>query len=123
MTTICRKCGGPINSISQHRFGSEATGWEHMEGECDPYPEHTKLMAISELSQACYDFIEWLGDEKGAVLCAKRDGHRNHDSWECPWMPVGTSIRDLLSQHFGIDPNKLEAEKLAMIDALREMNS
>ena len=32
------------------------------------YPEHEKLSAISDKSQACGEFIEWLGYEKGIVL-------------------------------------------------------
>jgi hypothetical protein len=36
MTIKCRKCGWIIMS-GEWRFGSPATGWEHMEGECiDP---------------------------------------------------------------------------------------
>lgn len=87
------------------------------------YPEHDKLAAISDESQAIYDFIVWLGDEKAVQLCGKRDGRPDHNSWECPWMPVGASIRDLLAEHFGIDMQRIEHEKRAMLDALRAMQS
>jgi hypothetical protein len=33
----------------------------------EQYPEHEKLTAISDKSQACYDFLEWLG-EQGIML-------------------------------------------------------
>lgn len=36
-----------------------------------PYPEHQKLTAISNKSQECYDFLEWLADE--GIILAKYD--------------------------------------------------
>jgi hypothetical protein len=38
-TPICRRCGQPILP-DRFAFGSDETGWEHMDGEC-PKPEGT----------------------------------------------------------------------------------
>jgi hypothetical protein len=37
----------------------------------EQYPEHEKLTAISDKSQACYDFLEWLGTQ--GILLGKYD--------------------------------------------------
>lgn len=75
----------------------------------EPYPEHVKLKKISHLSQAQGDFIAWLNN-KGIGL-AKYEDHKLR--------PVHTPIQDLLAQYHGIDQKKLEAEKVAMLEALR----
>jgi hypothetical protein len=80
------------------------------------YPEHEKLHAIKDQSQACYDFIEFLGDRKKMRLCQVPLGQNNYQ-------PVHASIRDLLAEFFEIDMVKIEDEKRAMLDALREMNA
>lgn len=47
-TVVCRKCGQPID-VDQTAFGSAATGWEHMEGECPPvYRELTDSEQAAE---------------------------------------------------------------------------
>jgi TusA-related sulfurtransferase len=73
------------------------------------YPEHDKLAAISDQSQAIHDFIEWCEDEKRIYLEHVED------------RPF--SLRDLLAEHFGIDLAKINQEKAAMVDALREANA
>ena len=76
----------------------------------DPtYPEHEKLAAIKERSQAIGGFLEWL-DEKGIVLCTLRDEFGGEQ-----YFPIYRSINDMLAGHFGIDLNVLEQEKRAML--------
>lgn len=76
------------------------------------WPEHIKLTAISDQSQACYDFIDWLETEKGYRLCYVPRNSNTHE-------PIQHSMRGLLAEFFEIDMDKVEAEKRAMIEALR----
>lgn len=85
------------------------------------YPEHEKLAQISDKSQAIGEFMDWLNETKGFQLgewgtCL--DEFCQEDSLH----PVTPTTVDLLAEHFGIDQNKLEDEKQAMLEAQREMN-
>lgn len=75
----------------------------------DAYPEHEKLKLVQPLSQACGAFLEWLG-EQGYTICEMDEHDRR-------W-PVQKSRDRLLAEHFEIDPDKLEAEKRAMLAKL-----
>lgn len=75
----------------------------------EPYPEHVKLKAISHLSQAQGDFIAWL--QENGIILAKYEGER---LW-----PHRAPIQDLLAKYHKINPENLEAEKVAMIEVLR----
>jgi hypothetical protein len=77
------------------------------------YPEHDKLRAISDQSQACYDFLEWLEDLHGARLCHVPPGMHS------TYFPLNFSMRKLLADFFDIDQDRLEAERRAMLDELR----
>lgn len=93
------------------------------------YPEHEKLKLISDKSQACGEFLEWLASEKGITLATKHE----HDS-ECrgpsrlrvcgftssQLEPVYIPRTALLAEFFDIDERKIEKEKRAMLDALRK---
>lgn len=123
------------------------------------YPEHEKMTAVQEQSQAVGEFLEWLQTPtehggKGVSLhtweeweeddtcleCAgtgkvgsvrrNSEGARLQDCPNCDgtrlvsrpregWMPVGGSANKLLAEFFGIDLNKIEDEKRAMLDQIR----
>ncbi len=68
------------------------------------YPEHEKLMRVSEKSQAVGEFLEWLRNEKQVLLMKYNDHLEDYFMY-----PMG--INDLLAQFFNIDQNKLEEEK------------
>lgn len=109
------------------------------------YPEHEKLRALGGKNQETGDFLEWLKDTKRYVLalhvqrCEKCEREWDPDSdgycKHCAWKPRFTdepTVRlepsfartaDLLAEYYGIDQARLEAEKRAMLDALREANS
>jgi hypothetical protein len=70
------------------------------------YTEHEKLSKIKDESQALGAFIEWLESE-GVHMPAK--WHRR-------------SMNEWLARYFEIDLNKLEEEKLHMLNRLREEN-
>ncbi len=80
-----------------------------------PYPEHQKLKAIADKSQAIHDFLEWLQDTKGGFL-AVRAGRRQ-DAY-----PMRESLRTLLAEFYEIDLDKIEDEKRAMLDECRRLN-
>lgn len=78
------------------------------------YPEHEKLQAVANESQAIGDFVEWLG-QRGIHLGEYLEG-----KWiEARLVPTHRSTVDLLADFFYIDQRKLEAEKRAMLAALR----
>lgn len=112
------------------------------------YPEHQKLQAISDESQAIGEFIE----NGGFVLCTHREAGDNgeplyvwcdgcdhggrqptsrdyyrdlaeenpaYESWYPGYVPVGKPINELLADYFGIDLAALEREKRQMLDAVR----
>lgn len=80
----------------------------------DPYPEHSKLAAISDKSQTCGEFVDWL-EQHDIYLCRPDRTHPHY------W-PIHDSITTLLAAFFGIDLATIEAEKRQMIEAMREAN-
>lgn len=74
-------------------------------------PEHDKLDAVKDASQAIGEFIDYGAAEQGLTLC---ETHRNGRLY-----PTSRSIPAILARYFAIDQDKLEAEKQAMLDALR----
>ena len=81
------------------------------------YPEHEKLSAISDQSQACHDFISWLEETKGWSLCYIPD------DLEHSYCPAPYNARRELAEFFKIDSSKIEAEKRAMLEEMRKANS
>lgn len=77
------------------------------------YPEHEKLKAIKDRSQACGEFIEWLNHSKRIHLAEYSHGEL---------YPTTKSLLDLLADFFEIDRQKLEDEKLAMLAEQRRLN-
>ena len=75
------------------------------------FPEHEKLKAISDKSQAIGEFVDWLGEAKGLALC-ELDEHGRYFSSR-------VSIRALLAEYFDIDERRLEAEKMVMLDEMK----
>ncbi len=80
------------------------------------YSEHDKLKKVQPQSQAIGQFLEWLLDAKQYVICAL-------DEKGYSWYPVRDSIEDLLYAYFEIDPKKIEQEKRAMLEEIREANA
>ena len=77
------------------------------------YPEHEKVRAIQRESQAIGEFMDWLQEEKNIGFAYFEEGLGD--------VLLSTpSLLKLLEEFFGIDPKKLEAEKQAMLDEIRE---
>lgn len=78
----------------------------------DLYPEHTKLTSISDTSQKIGEFIDWLRSERGIDLT-------EYNQYEDFHYTTGQRTDQLLADFFGIDQDKIEAEKRAMLESLR----
>jgi len=82
------------------------------------YPEHDKLSAVKDESQAIGGFLDWLKNKRGLTLC---------ETIETPdldqFYPDYTSINELLAEYFDIDLKVIEQEKRAMLDVMRAANA
>lgn len=76
------------------------------------YPEHEKLQAISDMSQAIGEFLVSL-EEKGWRLC------EIPPEYEHTYVPVYYVKEKLLAEYFDIDLDKIENEKRAMLKVMR----
>lgn len=92
------------------------------------YPEHEKLQAVVDKSQAIGTFIEWLQDVKKLHLAKWTDiEHEDivtdeiHIVQELCLEPL--DINKTLAEYFEIDLNKLEQEKRDMLEELRKANA
>lgn len=84
----------------------------------EDYPEHTKLSAIKDKSQAIGQFLEWL-PEQGITLC----GFVGEDKTShAHYYPYQKTIQQLLSEYFEIDLEVLEKEKQQMLEKIRAEN-
>jgi hypothetical protein len=75
------------------------------------YPEHDKLAAVRDQSQAIGQFLD-LGPYR---LC-------EFDEYSGEFLAVGRSIPEVLADWFDIDLDRLEREKRAMLARLRSLN-
>lgn len=76
------------------------------------FPEHEKLSAVQDKSQAIGEFLEWLTGERGYEIAEYTDS----SDWP---LPVRYNTQSLLAEFFGIDLVKLDDEKRCMIDAIQ----
>ncbi len=93
----------------------------------EQYPEHEKLKAVRDKSQAIGDFLEWLRGTKGFRLARwEKVPDESALAGECEEVDrlVQQSINteEILAEYFKIDLTKLEQEKRAMLDSLRKKN-
>jgi len=87
------------------------------------YPEHAKLQALGGANDIVGQFLEWLGDQTGYVICEWHDATEasiQHDGDRSGYQPARRSIEDWLAAYYGIDREALSKEKDAMLRALRE---
>jgi hypothetical protein len=75
------------------------------------YPEHEKMMALKGQNNVVGRFLDWLDGENIGLAKWGPDGINMQPHYE--------SKESIISRHFGIDLNKLEAEKRMMLEALR----
>lgn len=89
-----------------------------------PYPEHLKMEAIQDKSQAIGQFLDWLLHERpdGVVDLVVFDEDIEQDvnvRWSMSTANKVNIIQGLLAEYFDIDLVKIEKEKQAMIEACR----
>lgn len=95
------------------------------------YPEHEKLKAVSDHSQAIGAFLEWL-PTINVHLASQACPHGHEDPTTCEdskWCrrgendltlwPSHHTVTRLLARYFEVDLDRLEAEKRDMLEALR----
>lgn len=91
------------------------------------YPEHEKLQAVREKSQAIGEFIEWLQGTKHYVIAQWQQVDPDTEPGELSGADEGLfsasfSIETLLAEYFEIDLKKLEQEKQKMLEDMRKAN-
>lgn len=86
-----------------------------------PCPECEKLAAVSDQSNQIGAFLKWLFVEGDTpyYICQWDDTYGGYYS-----TPLGdTGINKLLAKYFEIDLDKVEQERRALLDWLREVQS
>lgn len=84
-------------------------------------PELDKQAKVVDKSQTCGEFLEWLRDEKGFVLARYPSAEEAEEEGLSEQRPlhVHTSTTELLAEFFEIDLRKIEAERRALLEAIR----
>lgn len=104
----------------------------------EKYPEHAKLKKVKEKSHACGEFLDWLQHKKKFFFYTLHEhsedcyvgtsNPRNVYGREricgistgIGLVPVGyVDTTKLLAEYFEIDTEKLEQEKMALLEELR----
>ena len=91
-------------------------------------PELTKQSEIinSGKAELIQEFYDWLHQEKGWVLARWVPTEERHSGdgiyGEQP-VPVYIQPEQLMADFFGIDRDKIEVERRALLEAVREANS
>lgn len=78
-------------------------------------PELEKIQTNRQESQSIGSFLDWLQNEQEVLLC--RCGRIDE------LYPIDEGIEKLLAEYFGIDLNKAELERQALLDEIRKNNS
>lgn len=102
------------DSVSLEEFAAQARQTERERIDA-LYPEHARQALVLDKSQAIGEFLEWLTSEHEYVIAEWTTNAVGSDDL----VPVQRPIQSWLAQYFQIDPAKIEAEKRAMIDAMR----
>ncbi len=76
--------------------------------------ECEKLAQVAPESQKLGEFIDWLRDDQGITLCIFDGRQFQHH---------GRRIEELLADYFEIDLDKVETERRALLDAMRESHA
>jgi len=80
------------------------------------YPEHEKLRAVVDQSQAIHEFLNWLSDTK-SIFLAEWD-----ESDDACASPTSYRITGLVAEFLNIDEKKLSDEKDQMVKEMRDAN-
>lgn len=117
MSDICHYCGDILDGDGTTFVVRVPDGrFVQSHEKCAPlYPEHEKLKHVSDKAQTIGLFLRWMLNERKWLLCyedSHGDPQRVEDS-----RGVDALLADLITDHLGIDRQKLHAEKRAMAAA------
>lgn len=76
------------------------------------------MAAVCDKSQIVGEFLEWLREKKGWELCA----YPTFDKESTRFYLVRYEIDTLLAEFFGIDLRKVEIERRALLDWIRQQS-
>lgn len=76
------------------------------------YPENARLGEVSSFSQEIGQFLDWLEYEKEITFVVVDDRGR--------YIPKSLDRTKILAEFYEIDLEKIESEKRAMLDSMRE---
>lgn len=86
------------------------------------YPEHEKMKAIKDKSQAVGEFLEWLDQEKGYEIAhypmLENSKGKKYQSERL--LSIMTPSNKLLAEFFEINLDEIKKEKQQMIDEMRK---
>lgn len=84
-------------------------------------PECEKLASVSEKSNELGHFLDWLINENNYVLCEWTEDDAEKDYRR---VYLGSNkINEILAEFFHVDLNKVEQERRALLDWIREEQS
>lgn len=81
-------------------------------------PELDKMSALRPKAQVIGEFLDWLRDERGYSITEFREDDDDDEGGR--YWPVTAGIEKLLAEFLGLDLNKIEKERQAILDALRK---
>ena len=87
-------------------------------------PELDKIQANRTESQSIGDFLDWLRNDHNLSLCKYDEKAICEDCEEevGGYISSHLSVEQLLAQYFGVDLNKAEEERQALLAQIRENN-
>jgi ribosomal protein S27AE len=77
-------------------------------------PECEKLSNVADESNRIGNFLDWLS-EKDIRLCSYEEDAEMY-------FPMSSGVENLLAEYFEIDLNKVEKERMALLEWLREQH-
>jgi len=86
------------------------------------YLEHEKLQKVKDKSQVIGEFLDWLTDEKAITFC-KWQEDEEEIAEGTGYYPIYTDTNKLLAEFFEIDLDKLEKEKVDMLETFKKANN
>lgn len=81
------------------------------------YPEHEKLATVKDLSQEIGEFLEWAEEQGWHLAEWDENGFGDQELFS-----IRLNRNQILARFFEIDLDKLEAEKVHMLEAQRASN-
>jgi hypothetical protein len=88
-----------------------------------PMPETQRVYALRDKTQTIADFMRWLGQKKGYVVCTAQTTGTPMGASETTYHPVPLDPSKLYAEFFGIDLVALEAERESLLAAMERAHN